>query len=308
MGILPPTRPLILDVKGNSLDDGPGIRTVVFFKGCPLDCSWCHNPESKRTVAELSFDIDECVDCGQCFEACDKAALSRGLPGRIERRLCDVCGACARICPSGALSVVGIKMDVAEVAAEVEKDRPFFEASSGGVTLSGGEPTLFMDYCSRLLARLNEKGIHAIVETCGQFDMALFEEYLLPWCDAVYYDLKIFDEESHIRECGAGNAVILDNFETLARRCRESGRELLPRVPLVPGITDTDRNLNALAAFIEGCGVSRVALLEYNPLWRSKCRKLGREVPRAQGAALDAWMEREDIERCRSAFAGLEVV
>lgn len=305
---LPPTRPLILEIKGNSLDDGPGIRTVVFFKGCPLDCSWCHNPESKKTVAELSFDEVECVGCERCIASCVKGALSLDIPGRVERPMCDVCGACVQVCPSKALSVVGRKMDVEDVAREVARDKAFFDTSGGGVTLSGGEPTMFMDFSSRLLERLRDSGIHTIVETCGLYDGELFDEYILPFADAVYFDLKIFDEEAHRRECGASNATILENFTALASRQRDEGFELLARVPLVPGITATPENLAQLAGFIRTCGMDRVALLEYNPLWLEKAKKLGRPSPFEGNSSMGEWMERDDVERCKAAFEGLQIV
>ncbi|MHB8896400.1 MAG: glycyl-radical enzyme activating protein [Candidatus Geothermincolia bacterium] len=308
MTALPPTRPLILDIKGNSLDDGPGIRTVVFFKGCPLDCSWCHNPESKKTVAELSFDESECVGCGECFDACGKGALSKEVPGRIERAMCDVCGLCAEVCPSKALSVIGRKMDVNEVVREVEKDKEFFKTSGGGVTLSGGEPTLFMDYCSRLLKRLRGSGMHTIVETCGQFDLELFEEYVLPEVDSVFYDLKIYDGGLHRRECGVSNEKILGNFKALVGACQATGKELLPRIPLVPGITATSGNLRDLARFILDSGASRAALLQYNPLWLDKNRKLGGSSPHDSSRDMREWMSRAEVEACRAAVDGLELV
>lgn len=305
---LPPTRPLILEIKGNSLDDGPGIRTVVFFKGCPLDCSWCHNPESKKTVAELSFDAVECVDCGECIEACAKGALSRETPGRVERLMCDVCGACVDVCPSRALSVVGRKMDVQDIIRAVEKDMPFFETSGGGVTLSGGEPTMFMDFCSRLLVGLEELGVHTIVETCGLFDMARFEEHVLPHVNSVYYDLKLIDGESHRRECGTPNDRILENFRHLAGLKKAGAADLLARVPLVPGITATGENLRAVRALLDECGLERVALLEYNPLWPDKAAKIGRPEPFPGVEAMRQWMPREQIEACRAVFDGLEVL
>jgi pyruvate formate lyase activating enzyme len=305
---LPPTRPIILDIKGNSLDDGPGIRTVVFFKGCPLDCSWCHNPESKRATAELSYDANECVDCRACVEACGKGAIRDGVPGRIERFMCDVCGDCVKVCPSGALSAVGRRMEVEEVALVIEKDKPFFETSGGGVTLSGGEPTMYMDFCNRLLSRLGGVGIHSIIETCGHFDLELFEEYVLPLVDAVYYDLKLFDDSAHVEHCGVSNDRILDNFTGLVSSCGEAGKELLPRIPLVPGITDTEENLCEIAGFLRRSGARKFALLEYNPLWLEKGRKLGRPSGLEQDPEMAGWMPRGRVDECRTCFEGLEVV
>jgi len=304
----PGREPLILEIKGNSLDDGPGIRTVVFFKGCPLDCSWCHNPESKRAGAEISFDENECVACDACIEACGLGALSRDLPGFIDRERCDMCLDCVEACPSRAIALVGKRMTVEEVASEIEKDLPFFRTSGGGVTLSGGEPTLYMEYCSRLLARLKEKGVHTIVETCGYFALEGFERLVLPHADAVYFDIKIHDEALHREQCGVSNSLILENFKALLQSCAERGTELLPRVPLIPGITATEENLKAIAGFLRDSGAERVALLQYNPLWLDKDRKLGRSSPLATQRDKNEWMSRDEIEACRAAMEGLDAV
>lgn len=300
--------PLILEIKGNSLDDGPGIRTVVFFKGCPLSCAWCHNPESKRTGPELSFDPRECAGCRECVAVCHMDAIEHSAAPYIDRARCDLCFECVENCPSGALSRVGAAMDVDEVAALVEKDLPFFKTSGGGVTLSGGEPTMFMDYCSRLLRRLKEMDVHTIVETCGRFDLDEFTHAVLPHLDAAYFDLKLYDPDEHLKWCGAGNEIILSNFAGLKRICLEGGVEVLPRIPLIPGITDTEDNLQALAAFLRRCGALTVALLEYNPLWMEKTAKVGRKNPLAAREESGRWMERDDVERCRAIFQDFEIM
>ncbi|MBU1672253.1 MAG: glycyl-radical enzyme activating protein [Actinobacteria bacterium] len=312
MGDAPPAAgrtgtPLILEIKGNSLDDGPGIRTVVFFKGCPLSCAWCHNPESKKVGPELSFDPRECAGCGLCIETCPRGAIDDSIEAHVDRSRCDLCFECVETCPSGALSRVGREMSVGEVAAVVEKDLPFFRTSGGGVTLSGGEPTLFMDYCSRLLARLKEMGVHTILETCGLFDADAFVRTVLPHLDAVYFDLKLYDPAEHRRWCGTGNETVLANFAELMRAGLEGGVEVLPRIPLIPGITATDENLEALAELLRGAGAERVALLEYNPLWLEKTAKVGGRNPLAGRDASDRWMERSDVERCRAAFEAFEL-
>lgn len=301
-------RPLVLEVKGNSLDDGPGIRTVVFFKGCPLSCAWCHNPESKRAGQEISFDPRECVGCDSCLGACEAGALDRGNPFFVERDRCDLCFDCVDVCPSGALSRVGRYMEVEEVAALIERDLPFFRTSGGGVTLSGGEPTLDMDYASQLLRRLKDSSIHTIVETCGHFDLGEFEAKMLPWTDAVYFDLKLRDPEEHRRHCGVSNRVILENFAALLRASRDGGTSILPRIPLVPGITATSENLEGLAALLRREGAREVALLEYNPLWFEKSRKIGKRNPLEGREDATTWMPPAELERCRSFFAGLKVL
>ncbi len=301
---MPDQPPLILEIKGNSLDDGPGIRTVVFFKGCPLSCAWCHNPESKSPRQEISFDHQVCVGCGTCLSVCREKALSRETPGYVVRERCTLCFACEASCPSGALSRVGRNMDVAAIAAEVEKDLPFFRASGGGATLSGGEPTLHMDLAGALARALSQKGIHVLLETCGLFDFARFSETLLPHLDTIYMDLKIMDPEKHKQACGVSNKAILENFRRLAAVAGKGGPPLLARVPLVPGYTAAKENLLAVADFLRSLGRPEVALLPYNPLWKEKTVKIG------AGFAEDlseSWMPREEIEACRACFPGFTI-
>jgi len=292
-------RPLILDIKGNSLDDGPGIRNVIFFKGCPLSCVWCHNPESKSANVEISFDPKECIGCDTCLSACGQAALSRDNPFFIDRRKCDLCFACIDVCPSGALSRVGREMGIEEIVSKVLMDKPFFDTSGGGVTLSGGEPTLFMGFVSQLLASLRANGIGTLIETCGQFDFDKFMDALYPNLDAVYYDIKLFDNDAHERYCGVSNARILENFTRLCTEARAGAKILLPRIPLIPGITDTVENISGIAGFLRSLGVNKAALMAYNPLWHEKCGKIGTRDPLRTDGLMDSWPGRERMMRCR---------
>jgi pyruvate formate lyase activating enzyme len=301
-------RPLILEIKGNSLDDGPGIRTVVFFKGCPLSCVWCHNPESKSAAREISFDATECVGCGTCLETCKEGALGHDNPTYIDRDKCTLCLECVDTCPSGALTAVGRFMEAEEIAEIIEKDLPFFRTSGGGVTLSGGEPLLFMDYTSRLLQRLKEMGVHTIVETCGHFELDDFEERILPYLDAIYFDLKIHDPDEHKRQCGIPNQLIQENFGKLFRAYLDGGTPVLARIPLIPGITASDGNLAALADFLTENGVKEVALLQYNPLWIEKSRKLGRDNPLAGQETMTTFMKPSEIARCHTIFESFDII
>lgn len=295
--------PLILEIRGNSLDDGPGIRSVVFFKGCPLSCAWCHNPESKRAGAEISFDAKECVACDTCVKLCPEKALSRKKNGFVDRDKCSLCFACADSCPSGALSRVGREMSVDEIAETVLRDRPFFENSGGGVTLSGGEPSLFIDFSSSLLASLKKKKVHTLLETCGHFDWDAFEEKMAPHLDAVYFDIKLMDGAAHKKYCGVSNEKILSNFGKLIALAAKGKIAVLPRTPLVPGITDTEQNLSAIAGYLSGLGVGKAALLPYNPMWHEKSGKIGAADPLAGSADASTWMSREMIEKCGAIFA-----
>jgi pyruvate formate lyase activating enzyme len=294
-------KPLILEIHGNSLDDGPGIRSVVFFKGCPLSCGWCHNPEGKLCVVEIAFNSKECVGCNNCMRLCPENALSRKNRYFIDRTRCSLCFRCADACPSEALSRVGREMEVGEIMNTVMKDKPFYDISGGGVTLSGGEPTLYMDFLSFLMRSFKANGIHCILETCGQFAWERFTDLVYPYLDAIYFDLKIYDSDSHKFFCGISNTTILGNFIRLAERSREDGKELLPRIPLVPGITDTDANLSAIAAFLISRRVTRAKLLPYNPLWPDKNSKLG-GVSANLGTTLMKWMPQERVKHCESIF------
>ncbi len=298
---------LILEVKGNSLDDGPGIRTVVFFKGCPLDCAWCHNPEAKRAGAELSYDGRECIGCDTCVKVCEAGALDRHHPGYVDRDKCTLCFRCVHTCPAEALTRVGKPMAVQEVVDLVLRDVPFFKTSGGGVTLSGGEPTLHMEYAAELLQSLKAHDIHTLVETCGFFPLERFDRLLYPHIDLIYFDLKLMGEKEHRRFCGTSNEQILANFRELYGRARSGGTPVLPRIPLIPGITATDDNLRAVDVFLRENEVNRCALLAYNPLWVEKNAKIGLENPLAERAEMNRFMETGEIERCRSHFPDLQL-
>ena len=268
--------PLILDIKGNSLDDGPGIRSVVFFKGCPLSCQWCHNPESQATGRQLSHDLSKCIGCQNCLTTCPTGAIAlvnRGV--FVDRRQCNLCLDCCTVCPSGALSPAGRQMSLTEILETICKDKPFFDNSGGGVTLSGGEPTLFPAFTGDLARALQAEGISVLLETCGHFPYDRFIEAIDPFVDLIYFDLKLLDPDRHRHYCGLSNETILHNFKLLQKRSQNGGTPLLPRTPLIPRITDTLDNLTALAAFYRTHQVEQAALLSYNPLWHDKYTQLG---------------------------------
>ncbi len=294
--------PMILDIKGNSLDDGPGIRTVVFFKGCPLDCAWCHNPESKKTGREIAFDRKECVACDTCMDLCPERALSRENPYFIDRERCTRCGVCVGGCPSGALSLVGREMTIDEITAEVIKDRPFFETSGGGVTVSGGEPALFMGFLSGLLGSMKNNGVRTLIETCGYFKLDDFRKKIIPFADMIYFDIKIIDPADHRRYCGVSNELILENFIALRELEATGGFTLLPRTPLVPDITDREKNLRAIADFYRRHEITRAAVLPYNPLWKEKSERIGESEAAVIGRGGLKWMKNETVIRCREIF------
>ncbi len=295
-------QPLILDIKGNSLDDGPGIRTVIFFKGCPLSCVWCQNPESKNAEVEISFDEKECIGCDTCLEICPEGALSRDNPFFIDRKRCSLCFDCVESCPAMALTAVGREMSRDEIVAVALKDKPFYDTSGGGVTLSGGEPTMFMDFAAGLLGELKSRGIHTLLETCGLFNLSRFKETLYPDLDSIYYDLKLYNPDEHVRFCGAGNEAIIENFIALHRMSAEGGVPVLARIPLIPGITDSESNLGSLANLLSTEGVHKVQVLSYNPLWHEKEKKIGVENPLSREEPMTRWINAEGIERSKNIF------
>lgn len=270
-------RALIFDLKRDCSEDGPGIRTTVFFKGCPLSCSWCQNPEGRSKCAELSFDPGSChpAQCGTpCIEVCPENCLLFE-QGRlvIDRDTCTACNRCSEVCPTGALEASGYWIDLDELLYRLLIDKPFYRSSGGGVTLSGGEVTQQMAFAHRLLKALKAEGIDTAIETCGFFNYRRFRERMLPWLDLIYFDLKLIDAAESREYTGQSNGLILDNFVRLKR---EAQVPVVPRVPLIPGITTSERNLGGIADFLQQNGVDTATLLPYNPLWQDKATRLGK--------------------------------
>lgn len=272
--------PLIFNLHRFALDDGPGIRTTVFFKGCPLACRWCHNPESIRAGREIAFDRDRCIGCGECETVCPEGAIDAASPGRIRRTRCTACGACAEVCPTLALREVGRHYPVDGLVDLLLTDLLLYETSGGGVTLSGGEPTLHMDYVRKVLRGLKGRGIHITLQTSGWFDLKDFRKKLLPCLDLIYYDLKLMDPRLHRCFTGRSNRRILENLASLAA---ENTVPIVVRTPLVPGITDTESNLEAIQRFVSALGLPEPVGLPYNPVGMAKRIALGRRPHRLSG-------------------------
>lgn len=294
-------RPLIVEIKRNALDDGPGIRTTIFFKGCPLACTWCQNPEGIRTYPEIAYAPGDCLLCGACAAACPEGAIDlERRPYPVDRSRCRRGGSCTAHCPAGAIRLVGRYYSPAALAEIVSEDLPFYKNSGGGVTLSGGEPTLYPRYQASFLPALKFKGIHVNLESCGHYHRPAFEKYIQPYLDLVYFDIKLIDPAAHRRHIGRDNRRILDNFTALIRRGKVP---VLPRVPLVPGITTAAENLAGIARFLKGLGLKRAALLPYNPLWLPKVESLGLE----SSYRCDRLMTPGEIEECASYFDAFEL-
>lgn len=266
---------MIFDVKRFAVHDGPGIRTTVFFKGCPLRCAWCHNPEGIAAEPEIMVFSSRCImGCRDCLSACPRGALDkrRGVI-RLDRGRCDGCGACARACPAEALQLAGREVSAAELADEIARDIPFFAKSGGGATFSGGEPLQQAGFLRDLLAACRRKGITTAVDTAG---LAPWETFagILPLVDLFLFDLKFVDDGRHRSFTGVSNLSILDNLQRLSR----SGAELAVRIPLVPGVNDSPRDLDALAERCASLGRRHpVHLLPFHRGYAGKLKRLGRK-------------------------------
>lgn len=267
-----PTVGLVFDILKFAIHDGPGIRTTVFLKGCPLDCLWCHNPESKDDRVEISYLPAKCVGCGACVAACPRGChrLADGMH-IYDRTACERCGACAVGCYARAIEQVGRLREVGEVLAEVLRDRPFYETSGGGMTISGGEPLAQFGFTRELLARARAEGLHTALDTCGFAPQARYAE-LLPLVDLFLYDIKTTDPVRHRELTGQPLELIHANLRFLS----DSGARLFLRCPLVPGVNDSDAELAGLAALANDlAGVEEIDVEPYHPLGVSKAGRMG---------------------------------
>jgi pyruvate formate lyase activating enzyme len=268
---------LIGNIQRYSLHDGPGIRTTVFLKGCPLKCAWCHNPENISPNPELVRFESRCLHCGLCVDVCPErpktdasAPFASNLP--VPRDRCRLCGACVEACPTGAREIIGRQATVQEIVAALAADRIFYEDSGGGVTFSGGEPLLQYEFLRALLEACQARGFHTAVDTCG-FTSPDRLLNIAAHVNLFLYDLKFIDNARHLEFCGAPNQPILDNLQALGR----AHKNIWVRIPVIPGINDEPRELEHMARFITGVpGVRQVNLLPYHPIGLHKFPRLGK--------------------------------
>lgn len=261
----------IFEIERYAVNDGPGIRTLVFLKGCPLKCRWCSNPESQNLHPELVFWPKKCIGCLACLDACPEGALSGTEEGIvIDRSLCTGCGSCTAVCNTEALDLFGRKVTVEEVMQEILKDEHYYRKSGGGVTFSGGEPYMQHPFLLSLLLEAKNRGLHTAVETCGAVPWRVIEPSL-PFVDLFLFDFKQMDPAEHRRVTDKENSRILENCVSIIRE----GKELRPRFPLIPGINDSEENLDSLVSFLEKhLPACRIDLLPYHTLGKTKYQRL----------------------------------
>ena len=268
--------PLIFDIRHFVLDDGPGIRTTVFLKGCLLSCAWCHNPGGISKRKEIAFYAERCILCGNCKSVCPNQAIDMEKKDRVMRIKCDCCGQCTLECSAKALRVIGKYYSPDELVEILSSDKIFYQTSSGGVTFSGGEPTLFMDYLGSVFVKLKKNDIHIAIQTSGTFDFSIFKDKLLPFVDLIFFDLKLMDNTDFQRWIGGDVARPLENFKQL---CKQSGIRVIASIPLIPGITSTKENLMAIKKFLKKSECRELIFRPYHPGGIAKSISLGIEVP-----------------------------
>lgn len=273
-------RPLVIDIKRHTLENSQGVRTTILFKGCQMHCLWCHNPEAIDPDVEIGFYPDECLSCGRCAKGCPTGACSLSNPERIDRELCVHCGLCTEVCPGSGLRLIGTYYSSERLFQLVLQDSMYYEFS--GVTLSGGEPTLHMEYISILLKMLKQEGIHTAIETNGFFPGLEFQKYVLDFLDLIYFDIKLVNPDIHRLYTGRDNDLILNNLAMLVRICPE---KMVIRMPLIPGITTTTEARQAMSGLLRKFGIKECVLLPYNSLGHSKRQNLGKSfnLPDSKG-------------------------
>ena len=260
----------VLDIQRMSTEDGPGLRTTVFLKGCPLACTWCHNPESIDPRSHVEWKGVLCIGCGICGTACPQNGITYDEDGVHTADFCNACGNCTRECPTQALELKGVNYTIDDLYDVVIRDRAFW-GKDGGVTVSGGEATLQWQDVLALFQKLKEAGVHTALDTCGFNKREVFEA-LLPYTDIFLYDLKLFDDDEHIKYTNQSNKLIFENFDWLAG----TDARIWVRTPIIPGATDTDENIKGLAGIVRD-RVEKWELCAFNNLCLDKYDRLGKE-------------------------------
>jgi pyruvate formate lyase activating enzyme len=269
------TSGIIFKINRFSVHDGPGIRTSVFMKGCPLNCVWCHSPEGISSDITIWYDKSLCIACGECVKACPNNALKLITDPdpfiNIDRNKCSLAGDCVKVCPTGAIQFTGSKVSASDIIDEIEKDLLYYGISGGGVTLTGGEPLYQPEFSLSVLDLCHKKNTHTAIETCLYSERVTIEK-IIDYVDLFIVDMKIYDHYQHIRYTGRSNEIIKDNIRFLAL----SGKEIIIRIPLVKNITDNEENKNAIKSFVNSIDSSiPIEYINYNPLAGNNYKRLG---------------------------------
>jgi pyruvate formate lyase activating enzyme len=285
---------LIFDIQKFSMNDGPGIRTVVFFKGCPLRCKWCSNPESQSNKIQILWNKEKCLSCGTCEKVCPQKAIDFS-PGNvfIRQNACDGCGICVSNCSGHALSSAGTWKTVEEVLHICRQDLPFYEESGGGITLSGGDPLFYPDFSIALLTSAQAEGIHTAMETSGFASPAVFDR-VTAYPDLLLFDMKHWDQEKHVQGTGVSNRLILQNM----KRAVAYRKNVLARIPVIPGYNDALSDADGFCRRLQEIGLTRVQLLPFHRFGENKYAMLGQDYLYSDTPTLHM----EDLEPYQKVF------
>lgn len=265
------TSGMIFDIKRYAINDGPGIRTAIFFKGCPLDCWWCHNPEGQSAQPQLMFRSNRCKSSKACLQACPQDAITWKEGSVTNWEECDDCGKCAEVCFAGAREIIGREMNIDQLMAEIERDIPFYDQSEGGVTFTGGEPMQQREFLEEALLACKERQIHTTVDTCGYSSWENINS-IRPYVDLFLYDVKLMDAGKHIKYTAVSNRRILDNLCNLSN----ARAHIIVRIPLIPGINDDNENIELCGAFLAAIPhLDGVELMPYHEIGLAKYQALG---------------------------------
>ncbi|AOY77847.1 trans-4-hydroxy-L-proline dehydratase activase [Clostridium formicaceticum] len=263
-------RALITNIQKYSVHDGPGIRTTVFFKGCPLKCMWCHNPESQSYYKQMMYNKEKCNLCGECKRRCSNGAIHiEAEKINVEFKKCNFCENCVEFCINNAREIVGQEYTTSELMKEIEKDKIFYEQSGGGLTLSGGEVMHQIDFVHEIARQCKAKGIFVAIDTCGYISFHHFEK-VLEYVDVFLYDLKLMNSQKHEKYTGVPNEMILENLKKLS----EKGAKIHLRLPLIEGVNTDNENVNAIVDFIKNLNIIHINLLPYHEIGSDKYKRL----------------------------------
>ncbi len=269
------TSPLIFDIARGSFVDGPGIRTVIFLKGCPLNCIWCHNPESQDSFQEMTYDKDKCLRCGECSKKCPLDAIDLSADFILIKDKCIPCNICSNTCVNDALRKIGEYHSVDELHEIILRDKSYYQSSKGGVTFSGGEPLSHIDFLSQLCKKLKEADINVAIDTCGYFDFNKFKRELLPYVDIALFDIKLAETDEHRKFTGVGNKKILKNLIELKKL---NILKIIVRIPLIPKITTSNENLKEIFLLLKDLKITDYEFKFYNPSGIKKSKNLGKKL------------------------------